>query len=50
MINYNNTLLYKIYNNINDDVYYGISASKSSSILISHYKFYLKNNKKFKNE
>jgi len=29
MVNYNNTLLYKIYNDINDDVYYGIAASKT---------------------
>ena len=49
MINYNNTLLYKIYNDNNDDIYYGISASKSPSILISHYKHYLKNNNSFKN-
>ena len=29
MVNYNNTLLYKIYNDNNDDIYYGISASKT---------------------
>jgi hypothetical protein len=31
MIDYKNTILYRIYNDINDDIYYGICASKTAS-------------------
>ena len=40
MINYKKTILYKIYNSINDEIYYGISANKTTSHLLAYYKNY----------
>jgi len=40
MIDYNKTILYKIYNINNDDIYYGISANKTTSHLLAHYRNY----------
>ena len=52
MINYKNTILYKIYNNINGDIYYGITANKTTSHLLAYYKNYFMKYKKqnIKNE
>ena len=48
MIDYNKTILYQIYNEINDDVYYGITTNKNTSQRLAYYKSYYKNKERNK--
>jgi transposase len=52
MINYKKTILYEIYNDVNDIKYYGISANKGASTQLAYYKNYYKkmNRDKMKNQ
>jgi hypothetical protein len=48
MINYQKSILFEIYNNINNLIYYGITANKRTSTQLAYYKNYYKKSDKNK--